>query len=112
MDVIGVTKTENQERISFFIYDIDKSIFKYQEVRGLSFENAYVLSVIANDINEDNFMDLIIIVEYKSTNNTETQVVLYDEATKYYKKVYTLNENNGGLFLADLGETRGYLNIK
>jgi hypothetical protein len=44
---------------------------------------------------------------YKTSNNTHTHLLLYDDTTSIYKTVYQFNDMKSGIIIADLGETRG-----
>lgn len=44
---------------------------------------------------------------YKTSNNTHTHLLLFDDTTSIYKTVYQFNDMKSGIIIADLGETRG-----
>lgn len=105
--MIGATRDGNTDRINFFIYDKTLGKFQIQELRGLSFANAYVTSVLANDLNSDGFIDLVVSVNYTSGNATDTFVYLNNQVTGFLTKAATIT-NGGGILLADLNGDRLY----
>jgi len=106
--MIGVTKSENLEKINFFIYNEIKGEFNFEDVRGLFFEDCLIKNIIANDITNDSNMDLIITVFYPKENRTETQINMFDEIQGIYKKIYTITENDGNFLMGDFDGDRLY----
>lgn len=106
--MIGVTKSENLEKINFFLYDEDEGEFKFEDVRGLYYENCLIKNIIANDITNDGNMDLIVTVNYPKENKTETHINMFEEATGIYKKIYTITESEGNFLMGDFDGDRLY----
>lgn len=106
--MIGVTKSENLEKINFFIYDEDAGEFKFEDVRGLYYENCLIKNIIANDITNDSNMDLIVTVYFPAENKTETHINMFDEATGIFKNIYTITESEGNFLMGDFDGDRLY----
>jgi len=106
--MIGVTKSENLEKINFFVYDEDEGEFKFEDVRGLYYENCLIKNIIANDITNDSFMDLIVTVYFPKENRTETHINMFDQTTGIYKKIYTITESEGNFLMGDFDGDRLY----
>jgi len=106
--MIGVTKSENLEKINFFLYDESIGEFIFEDVRGLFYENCLIKNIIANDITNDAYMDLIVTVFYPKENKTETDINMFDELTGIYKKIYTITEDNGKFLMGDFDGDRLY----
>ena len=104
--MIGVTKSENLEKINFFLYDESTGEFNFEDVRGLFYENCLIKNIIANDITNDSNMDLIVTVYYPQENRTETHINMYDEMTGIFKKIYTITESEGNFFIGDFDGDR------
>lgn len=104
--MIGVTKMENIEKINFFIYNDQKKEFFIEDVKGLFYEDLLVTNIIANDINQDSFMDLIVTVFNPKNNKTETQINLFSESQGIFIKIHTIKENNGNFFIGDFNGDR------
>lgn len=119
IDIIGVTKSGNQERPVFYIYNPQTTKFEAQEIIGVHYEDAYIENLIANDFNGDDKFDLMITYSSEASNNTysdsrhsdkfsnsRTDILLYNSATSSYEKVYQFTNITSGIFIADIGSTR------
>jgi integrin alpha FG-GAP repeat containing protein 1 len=108
--MIGVTRSGNQERPVFFIYDPSTGLFQYNELIGVHYQDVHIKNIVANDFNEDENIDLMITFSYLKKNNTNltnTHLLLFDPTTSIYKTAYEFNDLNSGILVADLGESRG-----
>ena len=93
----------------FFIYDPSSGKFQYQELTGVHYQDGVIKNIIANDFNEDEFLDLMITFTYTATNLTYTHVLLYDQTTSIFNtasditnfnlQTYLINSNNNSLFI-------------
>jgi hypothetical protein len=52
-------------------------------------------------------MDLMVQVRNLNTSKIETDIYLFEEKTLDFKLKRQFKEENGGIFIADLGESRG-----
>ena len=99
--MIGVTKRRNMERVGFFLYNDISADFVLKDARGLYCEDCEIRNIIANDITNNSYMDLIITLNFPKENRTETQINFYDEKTDIYKRGYTFTQDNGNFLMGD-----------
>jgi len=99
--MIGVTKRSNMEGIGFFIYNDVSAEFVLKDIRGLFCEDCEIRNIIANDITNNSYMDLVITIYFPKENRTETQINFFDEKTEIYKRGYTITQDNGNFLMAD-----------
>lgn len=81
--------------------------------RELSFQQGRIINVIANDINGDSTMDLIVEVNYTKFNENNkiehykgVEIYLNNSITGDFSKAYTLPTGHGGIIVADLNGDR------
>lgn len=65
---------------------------------------------MANDLNQDGFMDLIITIKDNKSSKIKTEFYIWNEGNAIFESKYTLNDSQNNLFIGDLGDKRG-LNI-
>ena len=90
-------------------------MFQKQNSRELGFKNGRVINVIANDLNGDKTMDLVVELNYTKFNSNNKieyykaiEIYLNDAVTGDYKLAYTLPIGHGGILVADFNGDRLY----
>jgi hypothetical protein len=93
--------------VGVFIYKESEGIFEYQDLRGVQYQNAHILNLIANDFNDDGNIDLLVTYNKTDTNKTYSEIFIFGRVTGMFKSAYKFDNAAEGIFIADLGETRG-----
>lgn len=104
VDIITACHDENtNESIEFYRYDYTSGDFiKHDLAKTKTYTSDFkIRNLIANDINGDNLIDLIITVEdlKKQKDSVFTEILLLDLNTREFKRAYQIE--NSGIFVGD-----------
>ena len=62
---------------------------------------------MANDLNQDSYMDLVLTLQDKNTQKVFTNVYIMNKTTNLYEIKYSIENSTRNPFIADLGDERG-----
>lgn len=104
--LVAETNDDGTESIQFYQYDQNLGIFANRPYAliedfptGIKIKN-----LIANDINSDGNLDLIVTLYNQSDKSTNTQVFFYDSTLMKFKLVVTVE--GSGVFVGDFNGDR------
>jgi hypothetical protein len=93
---------KNEDTLLFYAYNYDDGVFKNDPMRSITFKEAEVKSVVANDINGDGFIDIIATLYDTKKNTYEMEVYLFNEDIGSFSKYYSYTIDNTNIIVADI----------
>lgn len=107
IDIIAACNTGTAHSLCYYVYDNENGKFiPYQSLPSISFEQFKITSCIANDLNQDSYIDLIITLQ-NSESTLITQIYLFNKDTKSFDMKYQIDNSVENVLVADLGDMRG-----
>lgn len=100
--MITATTEGTNEKVNFFHFSYDDGKFILDPSKTIPLKKSHILSIIANDINNDNHLDVIITIMNQETNTREVLFYLYNQSIDNFTKYFTLEINDTNIFVADL----------
>jgi len=99
------------EHLLFYKYDYDSGIFVEDlQSEYLNFKKypkgSYLKNLVANDINDDGYLDLIITIYNYDTDKIKNEIHLYNPNKKYFEEVFS--SDISGIFIGDFDGDRQY----
>ncbi len=107
VDIITACKDgKGGESIEFYEYEYNSAQFiknEFAKTKSYSSE-FYIRNLIANDLNADNYLDIIVTIQNLNTDAITTEIHLMDGINKKYDQVYVIEDS--GFFIGDFDGDR------
>ncbi len=111
MDMIIAHRNEDKsETLLFYRYDYDNATF-IQDLTLPKFKTygkgSYIKNLIANDINDDGFLDLIVTIYNTYSSKILIEIHLYDPVEINFNEAFKIDTS--GVFIGDFDGDRLYV---
>ena len=100
--IVAYRLEDDTETLRFYKYDYDEGKFVYVNFKNTKSytRDFYIKNLIANDINNDGHIDLLLTIYNLWTKETTFEVHLFDPYSNQYKIV--LSKQSTGIMLGDI----------
>lgn len=99
--IVAFKNLDDTESLRFYKYVYESGDFQEESfTKTKSYEQFYIIkNLVANDLNSDGYLDLIVTVYDSFDNNYYTEVHLFDEKQNAYVEVF--KKRTDGVFIGD-----------
>jgi hypothetical protein len=99
--IVAYKNLDDSESLRFYKYVYESGVFQEELFsRTKSYEQDFMIkNLVANDLNNDGYLDLIVTVYDSFDKSYLTEVHLFDETQNAYVEVF--NKKTDGVFIGD-----------